>query len=212
MKKTNRIGYLYINGLININIKFIDKLVDWRWHQVGIDIQHSRTNWFDNTKIEDRIEEIVNKVNQMLKIYDGVTIIGSSAGGSLAINAFDKLKDKNICVVIAHGRLMVGNYSNNQHLSLYHSAKIGKKHPAPSFYESVKLAEEKVIPRLSKDDKKRIFCMTQIIDNVVPINTMTINEVKVYRSFVFGHRFGFIAHLIISRNKIIDFSRSILLK
>jgi len=211
MTNSNKIGYLYINGLIKNKIKFIDKLVDWRWNKVGIDIQHSYTNWFDDKTIEQRIEQIVQKVSQMLKIYDYVTIIGSSAGGSLAINAFDRLKTKNVCVVIAHGRLKVGNYTNNQKLSLYHSARIGTEHSAKSFYESVKIAEKIVIPKLSKNDKKRIFCMTQLADHVVPINTMTISGVKTYRSLVFGHRIGFLAHIIYNRDKIIDFSQKALL-
>lgn len=63
MKATNsyKIGYLYVNGLINIDIRFIDKLIDWRWNNAGIDIQHSRTNWFDDKTIDDRIDAVVKK-------------------------------------------------------------------------------------------------------------------------------------------------------
>lgn len=208
MKTKQKIGYLYINGLININIKFIDNLVDWCWNKEGINIEHSYTNWFDDKKIEERIIEIVNKVNQMLKTYDGVVIIGSSAGGSLAINSFDRLKDKNVCIVIAHGRLKVGKYSKSQKLSLYHSARIGTKKPASSFYNSVKIAEEKIIPKLSNNDKKRIFTMTQLTDCIVPIESMIINGTKTHHSIAFGHRMGFIAHLIFGRKIIKNFAEN----
>lgn len=209
--KTKNIGYLYINGLIDSRIKFVDRFVHWWWGRAGIDIQLAKVNWFDNTKIADRINLIVDKVSQMLKKHDGVALIGSSAGGSLVINAFDTLKDKNVCAILAHSRLKVGKYQNYQKLSLYHSARIGKKISAPSFYESVQIAQEKSVPNLSVIDKKRILTMTQITDGVVPIESMTIDGVKSYQSFAFGHRMGFIAHIIIGRDIIIKFTNKCLI-
>ena len=214
MKSTNsnRIGYLYVNGLININIKFIDKLIDWRWNSVGIDIQHSRTNWFDKTTIDDKVRAVIKQVDKMLQDYDGVAILGSSAGGSLAINAYAKLIDKNVCIVAAHSRLAVGNYSDDQKLSLYHSARIGKKISAPSFYESVKIAEDISILGFSITDKQRIMTMVQLTDGVVPLGTMSIDGAIQIRTLAFGHRMGFISHFIINRNRVIDFANRVLSK
>ncbi len=209
INERSKIGYLYINGLIVSKIKFIDRLVSWWWRRAGIDIQLAKVNWFDGATIEHRIELIVEKVNAMLKQNNLVVLIGSSAGGSLAINAFDRLKTKNVCAVIAHGRLKVGNYKNTDKLSLFHSARIGQPVSAPSFMESVQIAEQKSIPNLSKSDKNRIMTMTQITDEVVPVSTMIISGVDTHRSIAFGHRMGFVAHIIIGRKRIIKFAQRI---
>lgn len=146
----------------------------------------------------------------MLQHYDGVAILGSSAGGSLAINAFAKLKEKNVCVVAAHSRLAVGNYANNQKSSLYHSARMGKKISAPSFYESVKIAEDVSIPSFSKLDKRRIMIMVQLTDGVVPLETMYIDGAWQMRTKALGHRMGFISHFIVKRDKVIEFANEVL--
>ncbi len=206
MSKDN-IGYLYINGLIKNKIKFVDSLVHWWWARAGIDIQLAKADWFDDKTINDRIDLLSDTLQNMLKTYDGVVLIGSSAGGSLALNLFDRFKDKNVCAVLAHSRLKVGNYANDQHLSLYHSARIGRQVNAKSFFDSVHLVEEKTIPRLTIPEKNRILCMTQLTDNVVPISTMTIDGVKSRKFFAFGHRGGFLAHIIIGRNIIIRYAK-----
>lgn len=199
------IGFLYINGLGDGTTTAKDRIVRWWWDRKGLDIQHAHINWYDGKNFEDKLQAVEQKVNEMLSNFGGVAIIGGSAGGSLALNAFDSLKDKNICAVIAHGRLRAGNYDNRN--SMHHRAHMDTPNPSQSFYDSVMHAEQEVIPTLSGDDKKRILVLSQLTDLVVPLECMGINGVKQHRSMAFGHSGGFIAHLIGDRDIISTFAQ-----
>lgn len=207
---TETIGYLYINGLGDGKTTLKDRLVRWWWKIVKVDIVHAHINWYDGKVIDKKIDDVKQLAPSMLNTYDGVVIIGSSAGGSLAFNVFDKLKDRRVCIIIAHGRLGSGSYSDNQRMSLYNRAYLGKAVPSLSFFESVQRAERKVIPGLTKLEMQRILTLSQLTDLVVPLDLMGVKGVKNHRSFAFGHSGGFLAHLLADRDLIIDFAKTVL--
>ncbi len=142
----------------------------------------------------------------MLRTFDGVAIIGSSAGASLAVNTFYRSKDKNICAISAHGRLKAGNYADSHRISLHRRAHLDSGRPSQSFYDSVMQVETRVIPNLSKQVKQRLLILTQLTDLVVPLKCMEIEGVESRRSVAFGHSGGFTAHLLADRNIIATFA------
>ncbi|MDB5175691.1 MAG: hypothetical protein JWM81_549 [Candidatus Saccharibacteria bacterium] len=200
------IGFLYINGLGDGTTTLKDKIVHWWWKRKSLDIHYAHINWYDGKSFEDKLQAVHQMVNTMLHDFGGVAIIGSSAGGSLALNAFSQLKTKNVCAVIAHGRLRAGNYNNRN--SMHHRAHLDTPRPSRSFYDSVMYAEKEVIPSLSDDEKMRLLVLSQLTDLVVPLECMGIEGVEEHHSLVFGHSGGFVAHFLSDRDIISTFAQS----
>lgn len=205
---SEKIGYLYINGLGDGATTLKDRVVKWWWQRKGLDIQHAHINWYDGKSLEEKLATVEQKVDEMLSNFGGVAIIGSSAGGSLAINSFYRLRDKNVCAVSTHGRLKAGDYPDSHRMSLYHRAHLDTDKPSQSFFDSVTMAETQVILSLTEQDKERLLILTQLTDMVVPMDTMMIDGVKQHRSLAFGHSGGFLAHLLADRNMIAEFAET----
>lgn len=210
MKRSPEIGFLYVNGLGDGAITLKDKVVKRWWAKAGFDIQHAHINWYDGKSLEEKLAVIEQKVDEMLSSFGGVAIIGSSAGGSLAVNSFYRLRDKNVCAVSTHGRLKAGDYPDSHRMSLYHRAHLDTGKPSQSFFDSVTMAETLATPDLSEQDKERLLILTQLTDMVVPMETMSIEGVQQRRSIAFGHSGGFIAHLLADRDLIADFAKTVL--
>lgn len=196
-----QIGYLYINGLGNGQTKLHGKLAVWWWRRAGVELHHAHVNWFDGASAEAKINDTAAQASELLKKYDALVLIGSSAGGSLALNSFYRLRDENVRAVIAHGRLKEGKLPRNSRNSLVNRAGASQ-----SFFDNVKLAEDRTVPALDQEDKKRLLVLTQLTDMVVPMHCMVIEGVLKHRSFAFGHSGGFLAHLLADRNLIIRFA------
>lgn len=207
---SEKIGFLYINGLGDGKTTFKDRVVERWWKRAGFDIRHSHTDWYNGASFDEKLSEIEQQVDEMLRTFGGVAIIGSSAGGSLAVNAFHKLKDRNVCAVVTHGRLKAGDYPDSHRMSLHHRSHLDTKKPSQSFFDSVMYAEIQTIPALSDQDKQRLLVLTQLTDLVVPMDCMGIQGVQEHRSIAFGHSGGFVAHLLADRDIIADFAKNAL--
>jgi hypothetical protein len=211
-EQSEKIGYLYINGLGSGNIALKDKLVRWWWRRAGRTIEHAGINWYDEGTLSKKEEQVEERVNQMLKTLGGVAIIGGSAGGSLALNVFSNMKHANICAIAAHARVKVGDYKKSNRMSLFRRAKMNTSHPAPAFLDSVVKVEKHTIPNLTIEDRARLLCLTQLTDMVVDQNLMQLEGVETHRSVTFGHSGGFLAHLLADRDLITCFAEERLLK
>ncbi len=202
------IPILYINGLGSGSIQIIDRLIALWWQMEGTKMYYARVNWYDDEDIETMTQRVLSQAKDLLKTHGGVVILGSSAGGSLALNVFYQLRNQNICVVCSRARLRVGKYEQSDSKSLYRCARIGTQKQSKCFYDSVVRVEDEVIPNLTKSDKQRVFIQSQLVDNIVPTNLMSIEGVSEHRSFAFGHFGGFLAHMFNGRNRTIYFAKS----
>lgn len=209
-KNTRHIGYLYINGLGYGHERSQEKLMKWWWRRKGIALEHLQTNWRDGQSFDSKLGAAIQKAEDMLQEYDGITIIGTSAGGSLALNTYCELKDKNICLVSSHGRMKAGDYEKSDRRSMYRRARLGTDHPLSAFADSVANAEHNIIHNLTQQDKQRILTLDQLTDLIVPLETMVIDGTETHRSFTLGHSGGLIAHLIGDRDLIIRFTERVL--
>ena len=198
--------YLYVNGLGDGSTTLKDHLVCWWWRLSGRSIVHNHINWYDGQGLHQKEQQVADRVLELLKTFDGVAMIGSSAGGSLALNVFSALKHKNICVVTAHARVRVGDYPDSNGMSLYRRARLDTNHPLQAFSDSVTVVEKSTIPSFSPADKERILSLTQLIDLVVDVCLMQITGVQTHRSLAFGHSGGFVAHLLADRDLIARFA------
>ena len=200
----HELAVLYINGLGDGSIHAKDKLVQKWWRQAGIHFHHAGVDWYDGKSFDDRLAEMTTEANELIAKSGRVAIIGSSAGGSLALSTFFELRDKNICAINAHGRLRKGDYTN--HNSLHHRGHLDTDKPSQSFYDCVVHVENEVLPNLTEQEKRRILVLSQLTDLVVPTELMSIEGAKEHRSFTFGHLGGFLAHLLADRDFIIEFA------
>lgn len=200
------VGYLYINGLGDGSTTPKDKLVSWWWRHKKLTIEHAHVNWYDGGSFEEKLLQVEAKVDEMLRTFGGVGIIGSSAGGSLALNALLAMRDKNVCAVVAHGRIKVGDYPKDHRMSLFHRAHLDTDEPSQAFFDSVTHCENTTLQAMSSTDKKRVLLLTQLTDMVVPMNCMRDDELVEHRSLTLGHSGGFLAHLIADRDLIADFA------
>ncbi len=202
------IGFLYINGLNDGTTTPKDRIVERWWQRAGLTIVHTHLNWKDGGTLESKLKQVAHQVDEMLTRFDGVAIIGSSAGGSLALNSYARMKDKNVCAVISHGRLRAGDYKKTAKNSLYRRAGLHKTNSSQAFFDSVIMAETKTIPKLSEPDKRHLLVLTQLTDLVVPMECMGIDGVQNHRSIAFGHSGGFVAHFLNDRDIINRFAQS----
>lgn len=194
-----KVGYLYINGLSDGKTKLHEKCAQWWWRRASVELKHAHVDWYRGT-YEEKVALVIQTVQTMLHDCDRVVIIGASAGGSLALNAFYELRSDNVYVVNAHGRLMEGGYENTRN-SLRNRAHLDSSRPSQSFYDSVKAAEN-IFPKLTNEDKRRILVLTQLTDEIVPLDTMRILGVETHYSIIFGHGAAYFAHLVCGRDRI----------
>lgn len=204
----SKIGYLYVNGLNDGKLKLQDRVAIWWWRRRSINLEHAHINWFDGHDLDAKVSLIKDRVQKMLGQYDGVVLIGVSAGGSLALHAFRAVHDKNVCVVAAHARFGAGNYPKSKRVSLYRRAYMETRYPSKAFFDSVTRVETEVIPNLSTYEKRQILTMSSLADMIVPPRLMIMDSVENHRSLVCGHIPGFLAHVVIGRDIIINFAES----
>lgn len=124
------------------------------------------------------------KINGLLDLIDAIPrkskvfLIGTSAGGSAAINAFSRKKTRISKVVNICGRLRSGK---NVYPSLKDASTTSK-----SFKESV-LKCEIVSKKFNVLECKKILTISPYFDEIVPTSTMTLNKANNARIFSATH-------------------------
>lgn len=197
-------AYLYVNGLGDGSLSLKDRVAQWWWDRANLDLQFAEVDWHSNS-LDELEQQVLPKVEVLLRDFGRVALIGGSAGGSLALNVFSQVSEQSVALVLAHARLASGDYPTNSRMSLDHRAGIGTKQASVAFKDSVQKAEDDVIPYLSDDEKDKILNLTQLTDMVVDPKLMNLDGVKTHRSITFGHSGGYLAHLFADRDLISRF-------
>ncbi len=122
-----------------------------------------------------------------------VSLLGTSAGGSAAINAFVLRKDKVHRVINVCGRLRRGDGAQP---TLGKAARTSR-----SFYDSV-LACEEHVAKFTNEDCRKILTFRPLFDELVPPSTVTVPGAK-------NVRLPTIEHIMSIVSAITMFSRSI---
>lgn len=123
-----------------------------------------------------RLENLYDIVQSLLQKGHTVSLLGTSAGGSAAINIYSKFPEISYVINVC-GRLRKG-------IDVYPSLEQATKHH-PIFTESI-LACENTIDRLISTDKDKIL-MRPLYDEIVPVSTMTIAGVTNKRIIAVEH-------------------------
>jgi pimeloyl-ACP methyl ester carboxylesterase len=138
------------------------------WKKDGFEVLTFKTGWKSEESFENKLERL-NKLIKEKSKNKKVVLIGTSAGGSLAINAYYKSPDKIKKVITVCSRLKQGE------LDGFRGFKARTK-GYPTFAESI-IKTEEIEKQLTQEDKKRIMTVRAMLgDELVPGNTATIDN------------------------------------
>lgn len=139
------------------------------WKLWGVSIITFQTRWKSQENFRNKLVRLVELIDKESK--DGpISLIGTSAGGSLVVNAYLKRKGKinkvlGICSRLHKGKIK--GFSGFEQRTRGYSA----------FAESV-VSSEKAIKCLGLEDRQKIMTTSGWIDELVPHNTSRIEGVK----------------------------------
>lgn len=145
------------------------KLLTRNWpKKYGLSPEVVQTIWKDGKGLEPKLTKILDLIDKFVDKGDTVSLIGTSASGSLMLNAFVERKNVVNKVVNISGFLRPGNGTGMHSFETRSAA-------SKAFRESV-LRFEKSEPSLTEQDRCKILTVRPMFgDELVPANTVTIN-------------------------------------
>ncbi|HEX8762960.1 MAG TPA: alpha/beta hydrolase fold domain-containing protein [Candidatus Saccharimonadales bacterium] len=181
---------LFLNGLTNGKTRRREQLAFGYLARRGINVTHHGVDWFSGDSFETLRHDATEAARELLQQKGRLAIVGSSAGGSMAMDVFSELQDENVRVISLCGRLHPGDYDPASKLSLESAAHLGTPQASQSFYDSVTYCDQIAIPAVKDENLHKITVIKQLTDLVVPRETMDIAGVKPIVVPGFGHGMG----------------------
>ena len=145
--------------------------------------------WEDDQNLEQKLKQITDLIDELVKTGNMVSLIGCSAGGSLVLNAFAERKNVIEKVINLDGFVRPGSPKVVEYFE-----KVGAK--SKSFRESV-LRFEALEPQLSKNDRKKILTVRPLVDELVPPETVIIKGATNKKISAVEHVLGIATSLIV---------------
>lgn len=152
-----------------------------------------------NTKesFQIKLDHLLKHIDALANKNTELTLIGTSAGGSLVINAFARRKNKIHRVINICGRVRKGN-------NVFPSLKMAARE-FQAFYESV-VACEKELPKLTNADKAKIMTTRPFpFDGHVPMSCIQIQDATNCTVPIPTHMLGITFSLTFYKNHLIQF-------
>lgn len=168
------------------------------WKKEGMEVIIHTAHWNNtNEPFQPKLNRLIRHIDQIAHKNKKLTLIGTSAGGSLVINAFTKRPSKIHRVISVCGRVRKGNH-------VFPSLELAAK-GFPAFTESV-IACEKELPRLAKKDKEKIMTVRcSLVDVLVPMSCIQIEGATNMTVPIPFHILGIATALTVWRKKLIAF-------
>lgn len=171
------------------------------WEKHGFSLHMHAAPWKKNrTNFQAKLEKLITRIDDLSQNGDLVSLVGISAGGSLALSAFAKRKEKIQGVVLVASRLNKGKRIHPVSMRF-----LGKAHPA--FKEAVMTAEKEA-GLLSQEDKKKILTIRGLVDEMVPVSSSHVEGATNIRIPTVFHLLTHGAALVFYKHKIFNFLRS----
>jgi membrane protease YdiL (CAAX protease family) len=148
----------------------------WRWH--GFRGHILAPSW-ESGEFASKLQAVLGKIDELTKQGHAVSLVGQSAGSSLAFNAFVARSRSVTGLVILTGRLRVAGQP-----SLAQAAQ-----HSPAFAQSVRHAEA-ALDRLSDRDRLRIITIRPTADKLVPPSSVPVAGATNLVSRLRGHSPG----------------------
>lgn len=156
---------LYIPGFGDHNSTTQLKILK-KWNKFGVKTHFITINWADNEPFEAKLGRVLEQIDELNKPGNKISLVGVSAGGSMAINAYMTRKDKISGVVFICAKLRNPEGVN---------ASYFRKNPA--FRKSVFMAGANV-DKLTESDKAKMMTIHSFFDGLIPLRDSQIPSVK----------------------------------
>lgn len=134
---------------------------------------------WEEGQLDPKLERVIAKIDGLARQGHRVSLIGQSAGGSLALNAFAARKDTVVGLINLTGRL---------HIAGTPALEVATRHN-PAFAKSVEQAEV-IVQTLSQLDRQRIMTIRPYIDYIVPATSVSVDGATNLVSPIWGHTLG----------------------
>lgn len=144
------------------------------WLLLGVKTQLLPMRWYNNESYEHKYQRASNAITDLTRRGYKVSLVGESAGASMAINLFARHPQLNSVVLIAGVNQATASVSP-------HTLR-----KAPAFGVS-KLAIENSLARLSSDRLQHIHTVSGLIDHVVNVRYSYVHGARHHRVIAFGH-------------------------
>jgi pimeloyl-ACP methyl ester carboxylesterase len=168
MKKPHFI--IYIPGLGD-RYRFLQVAALWFWAIWGVRVYFAPMHWYEEGTYQQRADQILRQIERLEQVGFAVSLVGSSAGASMALNVAAKAPNLHKVITIAG--------VNSSELSI--SPNIRQR--SPVFDQSAQAASTS----LEKVDPTRIHTIHGVIDNVVTPTYNDIPGASNHRIFTIGH-------------------------
>jgi len=165
---------LYISGLGD-RYDVVRRSALWFWKLYGVNARLISTSWSNQESYEEKLKRITDTIDAIDTANTCIVLIGESAGGGMALNAFASRKEKIYKTITICGK------NNGPELVAPHYYRDN-----PAFKTSMDSLERSVAS-LSKSDRKRVISVYPLYDGVVPIKETFIPDCQKVRLFTFGH-------------------------
>ena len=138
------------------------------WKNHGLEPIVYSMEWRNSQQLFDqKLNKLLVLIDQFATQGHDISLVGTSAGGSAALNAFMQRKQVIAHVINVCGRLRVGTHTG------IHSFE-ARTVSSPAFAESVKLCEQG-LKTSTPDERKKIMTVRPMFgDEVVPANTVPV--------------------------------------
>ncbi|HUD05342.1 MAG TPA: hypothetical protein VMR18_00260 [Candidatus Saccharimonadales bacterium] len=142
----------------------------------GINAKYAFVNWA-RQPFEEAIDGITAEARKLAQIGN-LSVVGFSAGGSMAMNVYDRLRDLgNVTATSIAGRLSAGSFFSFSPRDLKRATHYNGKLWYVSCYDSIRHFEDEVEPTLTAYDRAKLRVIKPRLDFVVPLSTMVIEGV-----------------------------------
>lgn len=156
---------IYITGLNDQHPRFQQFAIN-TWRIYGVNPIFFKTSWAEASSFSEKLNRLINIIDTQHKAEKSVSLVGVSAGASLAVAAYAKRKTTIHKVVFICGKLSrpeaVGEayYSNN-----------------PAFRDAMKYLTPN-LAKLGKQQRKRIVSLSPLFDEIVAKKDTFVKDAK----------------------------------
>lgn len=165
MSKEHKV--IVIPGLGDGRTKPLELLTS-HWKRQGLEPVIHAVGWHDGEdSFEPKLHRLVEMIDGFVDQGDVISLVGTSAGGSAALNAFVERKNVVHRVINVCGRLRVGPTEGFRSFE-------SKSKSSPAFAESVKLCETQEKLLLPADRQKIMTVRAMFGDELVPPETTVL--------------------------------------
>jgi len=136
-----------------------------RWNKAGVGTHFIPIGWSNNESFETKLKRVVDQIDEFAKA-GGVSLVGTSAGASMAMNAYCERKSKVSGVVFICGKLR-------------NAEGVGEKffRRNPAFRKSIFNCQAN-LEKLTIEDKAKMMTLRSAFDGLIPVYDSEIPGVK----------------------------------